>query len=50
VVLEGKVVWIDEEQLIFTAEGKHYRAQLGDFLDAVWKSPLTASEVKKLGL
>jgi hypothetical protein len=44
------VVWIDEEQLIFTAEGKYFRAKLGDFLDAVWKSPLTASEVKALGL
>jgi len=49
-VLEGKVVWIDEEQLIFTAEGKYFRAHLGDFLDAVWKAPLTASEVKTLGL
>jgi hypothetical protein len=49
-ILEGKVVWIDEEQLIFTAEGKYFRAQLGDFLDAVWKAPLTASEVKALGL
>jgi hypothetical protein len=49
-ILEGKVLWIDEEQLIFSAEGKYFRAQLGDFLDTVWKSPLTASEVKKLGL
>jgi hypothetical protein len=49
-VLEGKVVWIDEEQLIFTAEGKYFRARVGDFLDTVWKSPLTSSEVKSLGL
>ncbi|MGL4554462.1 MAG: hypothetical protein ACRC33_25140 [Gemmataceae bacterium] len=49
-VLEGKVVLIDEEQLVFTAEGKHFRARLGDFLDVAWKAPLPASEVKKLGL
>ena len=48
VILEGKVVWIDEEQLIFTAEGKYFPAQLGDFLDAVWKSPV--GEAQKLGL
>ncbi|NBO93015.1 MAG: hypothetical protein EBV06_12000 [Planctomycetia bacterium] len=49
-VLEAKVLWIDEEQIIFTAEGKHFRAKIGEFLDNVWKSPLSASEVKKLGL
>jgi hypothetical protein len=49
-ILEGKVVWIDEEQLIFSAEGKHYRARVGEFLDAAWKAPLSASEVRKLGL
>jgi hypothetical protein len=49
-VLEAKVVWIDAEQMIFTAEGKYFRVRVGDFLDTVWKSPLSATEVKKLGL
>ena len=49
-ILEGKVVWIDAEQMIFTAEGKHFRVRVGDLLDTVWKTPLSASEVKKLGL
>jgi hypothetical protein len=49
-ILEGKVVWIDAEQMIFTAEGKHFRARVGDLLDTAWKAPLSANEVKKLGL
>jgi hypothetical protein len=49
-ILEAKVVWIDAEQMIFTAEGKHFRARVGDFLDTAWKTPLSANEVKKLGL
>lgn len=49
-ILEAKVMKIDEEQLIFQAEGKYYRARLGDFLHTVWKEPLTSSEVRKLGL
>lgn len=49
-ILEAKVVSIDAEQMIFTAEGKYFRVRVGDFLDSAWKKPLSSTEVKKLGL
>lgn len=49
-ILQARVVKIDEEQMIFQAEGKYFRARLGDFLHTVWKEPLPTSEVRKLGL
>lgn len=49
-VLEGKVAYIDEKQLVFQSEGKYYRLRCGDFLYPAVEHPLSASEVKPLGL
>ncbi len=52
-MLDGKVHYIDAEQMIFEAakNGKveFFRARVGDFMDEVWKSPMSATEAKKLG-
>jgi hypothetical protein len=49
-VLKGEVVYIAESEVIFRAGGKFYRLRLGGrFQDAV-ASPLSAAEVKKLGI
>jgi hypothetical protein len=49
-VLEGKVVLIDERQLVFQSEGKFYRLRCGDFLYPAVEHPLTESEIKPLGV
>ncbi len=49
-VLEGKVVHIDEKQLVFQSEGKYYRLRCGDFLYPAVEHPLSDSEVKPLGV
>ena len=45
-----KVVHIDEGQLVFKAENKFYRLRCGDTLYPAIEKPLSASEVKELGL
>ncbi len=49
-VLEGKVVHIDEGQVVFKAENKFYRLRCGDALYPAIEKPLSAAEVKELGL
>jgi hypothetical protein len=50
VVLEGKVVRIDENGVIFQADGKYYRLGCGDFFYPALDNPLTKKEVQSLGL
>ena len=52
VILDADLISISlDEGMIFQADNKKvYRARCGDFLDAVWKKPLTDSELRKLGL
>jgi len=49
-LLEGEVMLIDEEQMIFKAGGKFYRLRVGDFFHLSVRKPLTTKEVKQLGL
>jgi hypothetical protein len=49
-VLEGKVVHIDERQMVFQSDGKYYRLRCGDFLYPAVEHPLTESEIKPLNL
>lgn len=49
-ILEGRVVLIDEEQVIFKSEGKFYRLRIGDFLYPAVRQPLSSAEVKSLEL
>jgi hypothetical protein len=49
-VLEGKVVHIDERQMVFRSDGKYYRLRCGDFLYPAVESPLSESEIKPLNL
>ena len=49
-VLEGKVVHIDAKQMVFESGGKYYRLRCGDYLYPAVEHPLSASEVKPLGL
>jgi hypothetical protein len=49
-VLKGKVVHIDEKQLVFESEGKYYRLRCGDYLYPAVEHPLSASDIKPLGL
>lgn len=47
-VLKVQVVRVDKDQLIFAANGKHYRIKLGETLGAVLARPLSADEIKAL--
>jgi hypothetical protein len=49
-VLDAKVVHIDEGQLVFKADGKFYRLRCGDTIHPAIEKPLSAAEVKELGL
>jgi hypothetical protein len=49
-VLEGTVVHLDAEQMVFKSEGKFYRVRLGDFLHPAVNRPLSSEELEKLGL
>jgi hypothetical protein len=49
-VLDGKVVHIDEGQVVFQVDSKFYRLRCGDTLHPAIEKPLSASEVKELGL
>jgi hypothetical protein len=49
-VLTGEVVYIDEEQMVFKAEGRHYSMKCGDFLYPAVTKPMTPAELEKLGI
>lgn len=53
-MLDGRVHFINAEQMIFEAvkDGKvqYFRAKVGDFLDSVWKSPISAADARELGI
>jgi hypothetical protein len=49
-VLEGKVVHVDEKQMVFESAGKYYRLRCGEYLYPSVEHPLSASEIKPLGL
>lgn len=49
-VLEGKVVHIDEGQVVFSADKKFYRLRCGDAFYPAVEKPLSDDEVKELGL
>lgn len=48
--IDAKVVWIDERQVIFTAEKRYYRMECGDFLYASLQKPLKKAELDELGI
>jgi hypothetical protein len=49
-ILEGKVVKMDGEQLIFRADEKYYRLRCGDFIAQGMREPLRSTELAALGL
>jgi hypothetical protein len=49
-VFEGTVVHIDERQLVLKSGSKFYRLRCGDALYPAVDKPLTAAEIKELGL
>jgi hypothetical protein len=49
-MLEGKVVHIDETQLIFKSDGKYYRLRCGDFFYPAIREPMSSKELKEVGL
>ena len=50
VLVEGKVVKIDQSGVVFQADNKYYRWRLGDFLGPVLESPLKEDDLKELGV
>jgi hypothetical protein len=50
VLVEGKVVRLDGDGVLFESAGKYYRWTCGQFLGAALEEPLKPDEVKKLGL
>jgi len=48
--LEGRVVKITDEELIFKSDDQFYRVLLGEFLYPAIRTPLKDSELRKLGL
>ena len=48
-LVDGKVVRLGENGMIFEADKKYYRWLLGDFLGTAMESPLKADELKELG-
>jgi len=49
-LVDGKVVRLGENGMIFEADKKYYRWLLGDFLGTAMESPLKTDELKELGL
>ena len=49
-LVEGKVVRLDGDGVVFQSNGKYYRWTCGEFLGAVLEEPLRTDDVKKLGL
>ncbi len=50
VLVDGKVVRLGENGMIFEADNKYYRWLLGDFLGTAMENPLKRDELKALGL
>ncbi len=50
VLVEGKVVRLNEKGMIFEADNKYYRWLLGDFLGPAMENPLKRDELTELGL
>jgi hypothetical protein len=50
VLVQGKVVRLDEDGVLFQSDGKYYRWTCGQFLGSSLDSPLKDDEVKSLGL
>jgi hypothetical protein len=50
VLVEGKVVRLDGDGVLFESGNKYYRWTCGQFLGAALEEPLKPDEVKKLGL
>ena len=50
VLVRGKVVKLDEDGLVFQADGKVYRWRVGEFLGDVMETPLKDSELKEMGV
>ena len=50
VLVEGKVVKIDQDGIVFQADNKYYRWLLGDYLGPVLETPLQRDDLKELGL
>ena len=50
VLVEGKVVRLDGDGVLFESAGKYYRWTCGQVLGAALEEPLKPNEVKKLGL
>jgi len=48
--IEGRVVHIDEEQLVFKTDEKYYRLRCGDFLYPAIRKPLSSRELRGLGI
>jgi hypothetical protein len=49
-VLQGQVVYVDEKQLIFKADGKHYRLRVGDFVYPAVRTPVPEAELREVGV
>jgi hypothetical protein len=49
-MIEGKVVLIDERQLIFQADGKYYRMRVGDFIYPAIREEVKKEELVSLGI
>ena len=49
-VLEGRVVHVDEKQVIFCSEDKYYRLNCGDFLYPAVDRPLAKKDLEELGI
>jgi hypothetical protein len=49
-VLEGDVVYVDGEQMVFKSKGKFYRLRCGDFLYPAVNNPLSPKDLEALGL
>ncbi len=50
VLLEGKVVFINEKQVVFKEGEKFYRLRCGEFIFPAIREALTAKELKELGI
>jgi hypothetical protein len=49
-LLDAKVIYIDEKQMVIKVDRKYYRLKCGDVLYAAMRESLTTSELKELGI
>jgi hypothetical protein len=49
-VLRGKVVRMEQQDLVIQVDDKHYRFHIGQSLDEALRKPLNSSQMKELGL